>query len=186
MGMRVAVLDHGAYRAVTTIGDSGPIAFHELAVLVPVVPNGRDDSLHVRLSFVADSWRIDQVRLALEHRRPTTRRVAPTGAVTNASVQRADVLRDLKDADERYVVTGPGQSFTVRFAVGLGTAGPSRTYLLGAQGYYTEWVRGGWLKAATGRKFTPSDDVLFAAVANWRRRRDTFERAFYSTRIAVR
>ncbi len=53
MGMRVSVLDGNSYRRITRIGDSGPIAFHRMAVLVPAL-KAMDGLVHVRLSFVAD------------------------------------------------------------------------------------------------------------------------------------
>lgn len=186
MGMRVSIRDGAEYRAVGRIGDSGPIAFHDVAFLVPVPRGAAGDSMHVRLSFLADDWRIDQIRIATRYRRPTTRSILATEVVTRDPSQSGSALRDLRAADEGYVVTSPGQSFTIRFDVGKEPTAGTRTFLLASQGYYNEWVRGSWIKAASGMKFKPTDDALLDAIRRWRTQQSTLEREFYSTRVAVR
>lgn len=186
MGMRISVRDGAEYRSVGRIGDSGPIAFHDLAFMVPVPSGGVDDSVHVRLSFIVDDWRIDQIRVATQYRRPATRIVSAAAVTARDPSQSANALRDLREADEGYVVTSPGQSFTIRFNVGKQPAAGTRTFLLASQGYYNEWVRGSWIKAASGREFKPTDDALMEAVQRWRAQQPALEREFYSTRIAVR
>jgi hypothetical protein len=185
MGMRVAVRDGGTYRTVGRIGDSGPIAFHDVGFLVPVPRRNSTDNVHVRISFVADQWRIDQIQVATTYRRPSFRSVPASAVVTHDPSQGESALRDLREADEHYVVTSPGQSFIVRFEVGRGDGSP-RTFLLVSQGYYTEWVRGSWIKSASGQPFRATDQSIVAALASWRSRRQTLEQEFYSTRIATR
>jgi hypothetical protein len=185
MGMHVAVRDGATYRTVGRIGDSGPIAFHDVGFLVPVLRGKPGDNVHVRISFVADQWRIDQIQVAKSYRRPAFRTVPASEVVTRDPSQSDSALRDLREADEHYVVTSPGQSFVVRFDVGKGD-GRARTFLLASQGYYTEWVRGGWIKSASGQPFRTTDQSLVAALNSWRSERSTLERAFFSTRIATR
>ena len=185
MGMRIAVRDGGTYRTVGRIGDSGPIAFHDVGFLVPVSRATAGDNVHVRISFVADQWRIDQIQVAATYRRPSFRSVPASAIVTHDPSQSESALRDLREADEHYVVTSPGQSFIVRFEVGKGDGSP-RTFLLASQGYYTEWVRGSWIKSASGQPFKATDQSLVAALNRWRSERSTLEQEFYSTRIATR
>jgi predicted RNA-binding protein with TRAM domain len=185
MGMHVAVRDGGTYRTVGRIGDSGPIAFHDVGFLVPVPRANAGDNVHVRISFVADQWRIDQIQVATTYRHPTFRSVPASAIVTQDPSQNESALRDLREADENYVVTSPGQSFIVRFNVGKGDGSP-RTLLLASQGYYTEWVRGSWIKSASGRPFRATDQSLVAALNRWRSERSILEQEFYSTRIATR
>lgn len=185
MGMHVAVRDGGTYRTVGRIGDSGPIAFHDVGFLVPVPRGNPSDSVHVRISFVADQWRIDQIQVARSYRRPAFRTVPASEVVTRDPSQSDSALRDLREADEHYVVTSPGQSFVVRFDVGKGDGSP-RTFLLASQGYYTEWVRGNWIKSASGHPFRTTDQSIVAALDRWRSERSTLERQFFSTRIATR
>ncbi|MDQ6769957.1 MAG: hypothetical protein M3Z54_08220 [Gemmatimonadota bacterium] len=185
MGMRIAVRDGNTYRSVGRIGDSGPIAFHDVGFLVPVPSGYNEDNIHVRISFVADQWRIDQIQVATSYRHPAARRVQANEIVTRDASQNESALRDLRQADDHYLVTSPAQSFVVRYDVGKGDGKP-RTFLLASQGYYTEWVRGSWIKSASGQPFRTTDQSLVAALDRWRKERPTLEHQFYSTRIATR
>lgn len=185
MGMHVTVRDGGTYKNVGRIGDSGPIAFHDVGFLVPVPRANSGDKVHVRISFVADQWRIDQIQVATTYRRPSFRSVRASEVVTRDPSQKVAALRDLREADDHYVVTSPAQSFTVRFDVGIGDGTP-RTFLLASQGYYTEWVRGSWIKSASGQPFRTTDESLVAALDRWRSERFTLEQKFFASRIATR
>jgi hypothetical protein len=72
MGMTVSIWRDGEFRKVGRIGDQGPIAWSERAF---VLDAPRGDSLKIRLSFVADNWRIDQVRLAVDTQRGKVRTI---------------------------------------------------------------------------------------------------------------
>jgi hypothetical protein len=184
MGLRVYVWEDGGYRQVGRVGDTGPIAWKDVAVVVPV-PAG--DSLRVRLSFVTDGWRIDHVALATRVRRPAVRTI-PATRVTNAEGNEEPMaLHHLQVPDERYLQTTPGQRFTVHFETGDPDAREAHTYLLASQGYYTEWIRPSWIRAAPSpAPFRPSDDMLLTAIERWRSQRESFEEQFYNTRIPVR
>ena len=186
MGLGVAVWDKGRYREVARVRDTGPIAWKDLAVLIPV-PAG--DSLRVRLSFVADNWRIDRVAIAANARRPASRRIALAEAVGSDSAPDTAALASLRAADERYLQTSPGQRFTAAFDVGPPPppAEPARTFFLAAQGYYVEWIRRKWIES--GREataFRPSDAALLDAMKRWRSEQASFEGRFEATRIPVR
>ena len=58
--------------------------------------------------------------------------------------------------------------------------------MLASQGYYTEWVRGTWIKNASGKAFAPSDASLVDAIRDWRGKQPEMENQFYSTRISTR
>lgn len=181
-GVHVAVRDGDAWRTVGRVAEYGPIAWRDVAL---VIRAPAADSLRLRLSFVTDQWRIDRLAVAPRVRRPTVRTVplahatAPDGAVL------ADARAGLAEADERYLVTAPGQRFTATFDAGA--AGGARTFLLASQGYYTEWVRGGWM---AGRRdtatFTPSRGTLAVALRDWAVRRDSLEPLFFRARVPVR
>jgi hypothetical protein len=184
MGLRISVWEDGAYRQVARIGDTGPIAWKEVAAVVPVPPG---DSLRVRLSFVADAWRIDRVALAAGVRRPEARAI-PAGRATNADGEpEPAALLHLRSPDEQYLQTTPGQRFILHFPTGAGEARGPRTYLLASQGYYSEWIRPDWVRtAAEARPFRPTDEMLLEAIGRWRSRKEPFEEEFYATRIPVR
>lgn len=184
MGMRVSVFDGHGYRPIARLGDSGPIAFHRMAVLVPALRDS-GGKVQVRLSFVADDWRIDEIAVAESWRRPETRTVALSKAVTPDSKQDASTAKALLEPDEDYVITNPGQSFRAEFDVGKSAASP-RTWFLVSQGYYTEWVRAEWIKTASGKAFIPSNDALLGAIRGWRSKQESMETQFYNQRISVR
>jgi hypothetical protein len=185
MGMRIAVRDGGVYREVARFTDKGPIAFHDIAVVVPAV---EVDSVRIRLSFVSDDWRIDRLAISSSFRRPDVTRVQLAAVVGTDGALDSAALTSLRSADDRYLVTSPGQRFSARFSVSASEKPSPHTFFLVSQGYYTEWVRGGWLKrsTATSKPFAPTDSALAQAVASWRTQQKSLEQRFYSSRIPTR
>ncbi len=184
MGLRVQVLDGGAYREVGKVGEVGPIAWDRVAVPVPVI--GRD-SLHIRLYFVADAWRIDEVSLAADVRTTVPRRV-PLDDIASSSHHGPSSPMDVATApDDQYLITMPGTRFQARFDVGAEPDEGRRTYFLAAQGYYTEWIRRSWLEGVTvDSTFVPSETTLHAAMRRWQEVKPTFETEFETSKIPVR
>jgi len=184
MGMRISVLGEDGYHEVARFSDKGPIAFHDIAVVI-AAPKG--NNVHLRLAFVADDWRIDRIAISSAFNRPPTRRVALTSVIGSDEVADPAALKSLKSSDDNYLVTNPGQHFSARFTPGKLGADSVRTFLLVSQGYYTEWVRGAWLKkSAESKPFVPSDGALASALAGWRTRQEVLEQQFYSSRIPTR
>ena len=183
MGMAVEVWRDGAWRPVARVKDTGPVAWKELAV--PLATTGGD--LRVRLRFPADNWRIDRVALAHRVSRPTVR-VVPLAQVTSLD-GRADTaaMAGVLANDQQYLQTQAGQAFIARWDAGAAPAGRERSFLLGSQGYYVEWVRRGWI--ATHRDtttFRPGDAALRTAILRWREARGSLEEKFFATRVPVR
>lgn len=188
MGLKVEAWQDGRWVQVASVGDAGPIAWRRLAVPVARSGGPRDSRMRLRLSYVADQWRIDRVALATALRPPAVRRV-PVAAVGDASgaTSDADAVERLRAPDARYVMTTPGTRFYAHFAVGTPAPGETITTMVAAQGYYTEWVRGDWLRQARDpRPFVPHDSALDAALARWRATRTRMERDFDASRIPVR
>lgn len=182
MGMRVLVRDGAVYRAVTKIADTGPIAYHDVVVIVPA----RNEKTDVRLSFVADNWRVESIAYTVDFQR-TKWRVVPLSTVTRGGATEADAMRSLASADDRYLQTSPGQSFSAAFNAGVADLGTNRTFFLAAQGYYVEWMRSAWLSAPrSDQPFSPSNERLLAALKSWSAQRHDFEQRFYSSKIPVR
>ncbi len=185
MGMQIGVRGGPAgYREIAHLKDTGPVAWKDVAIVVPVLER---DSVRVRLSFPADNWRIDRVTVAATYRRPVPD-VHPLAAVIDAAGKADTTARASMDsADGRYLETTAGQRFAAAFDVGPAPAAGARTFLLASQGYYTEWVRRGWLAAPrAARTFVPSDSALAEAIARWRVTQDTLEARFMATRVPVR
>ena len=184
MGMRVEVLRAGEWEEVARLADTGPIAWTEVAV--PMVPPPGEDPIAVRLRFVADAWRVDRAALAASARRAHTVAHVPT-RVLDVDGQVLDGGRGAVAApDERYLETRPGDRFIVEFDVGAAAGSGDRRFLLSSQGYYTEWIRPGWVReaaAAEGTPPAPGDPMLREAMRRWADRRPGFERTFFESRI---
>lgn len=184
MGMSVQVRGDAGYRQITKIADTGPIAYHDVVVLVPMSAAGTAD---VRLSFVADNWRVESIAYATDFERTESRVLALAGVTSGDGSTHADAMRSLASADDRYLQTTPGQSFSITFDAGRASARVNRTFFLAAQGYYVEWMRAEWLEQPRTREpFAPSDERLLAALKSWAGQRDAFEQRFYSSKIPVR
>ena len=182
MTLRVQVLDGDSPRDVVRLADIGPIAFRELALMIPV--DRSQDSVRVRLSFTADHWRIDQVAFGPGARRVAARAVPVERAIDRDGAQRADVVEALREADGHALETRPTDRFYVEFETGA-TDEP-RTFLLGAQGYYIEWIRGDWLRRETHTgPFDPATVRMREVLDEWMRQREALEEQFHATRIPV-
>lgn len=185
MGMRISVRDGGEYRQVARFTDKGPIAFHDVAVVVPA-PAG--DSVRVRLSFVADDWRIDRVSIANTFSHARVRTIPLNAVIGSDGAADTAAFGSLSAADDRYLTTTPGQRFSARFSPGPISPDSVRTFMLASQGYYTEWVRGSWIEKRTTRAepFVASKASIARAIVRWRSKQADLERQFYSTAIPTR
>jgi len=189
MGMDVVVAagsgENSSYQVVAHVKDTGPIAWKDVAVVIPVLTR---DSVRIRLRFPADNWRIDRAVLAGRYRRVTAQ-VVPLVEVETPHFSQDAALASLRTADSRYVQTSPGERLTAVFRPSSPPAGraATRTFFVASQGYYIEWMRPGWLRAPLAdRVFVPSDSGLARAMTRWRGAQDSLETLFAATRIPVR
>ncbi len=184
-GLHVSVWQDGSYREVTRVPDAGPLAWHDVAAVVPV-PDG-ETTLRVRLSFVVDHWRIDRLAVSTSVR-PVEAREIPLSSVRGANNNaEREALSNMGAPDDRYLQTNPGQRFFADFRTGPAPAGGVRTFLLSSQGYYTEWIRGSWIQnASVSAPFAPSDEAVLTALRKWGSEREGFEKRFYSMRVPVK
>jgi hypothetical protein len=183
-GLHISVWRDGAYREIARVPDSGPIDWHDVAALIPAVEG--EKLLRIRLSFLADQWRIDRVGVASEERDATPRVIQISEVSGSGGHADNSALESLSAPDSRYLQTNPGDRFFVDFNVGRPLAGQSRTFLLSSQGYYTEWIRGAWIQTASAKEpFKPTDEALLAAVRHWAATRESFEERFVKDRVPV-
>jgi hypothetical protein len=205
MGMRLSVdgvplPTDEPYEGHARLGDIGPIAFRDVAVVLPR-PVTRDGRARVRLRFVADNWRMDEVRVAGLVSRPAFRTLAvdsvivPTPATGPGPISQQRAVTAVATADERYFETRPGQRMTLVFApdeshavrAPVAADASTATYLIAWQGWYREWLRASWLATPTRTTpFVPGDAAVLTALRSWSAKQAEFERAFYSTSIPVR
>lgn len=180
MGMTISVWRDGRFRKVGRIRDQGPIAWSE-RILILDAPEG--NTVRVRLSFVADNWRIDQVALAIDAERGKVRTIPVTTARTPEMV-RPDIPEFLARADDTYLITRPGESVHIGFDVG--ESNQPRTFFLASEGYYMEWMRSEWLTEEHRKKFEPTVDALMRSLELYAQKRDTYRDQFESIKVSVR
>lgn len=184
MGLEVSVLGPEGWNSITRLADRGPLAWDEVAIRLPV-PEG--DELRIRLSFLADEWRIDFAELAAEvaFAEPNTAsfvHVAPIEGFHDP-----ELATRIAQADEDYLVTHPSEALSLESAP-LGTySSDKRTFFLSSQGYYTEWIRPDWIRSANPpEEFRPSGETVVRLMEQWLREKDEFQMRFFETRIPVR
>lgn len=182
LGMQVSVPVGREFHPVGRIGDSGPVAWKDVAI---VVPAPRHEPARVRLSFPADAWRIDRIA-AGAFRRPEAVIVPLTEVRDAAGEVSPGMLSALAAPDTRYVETSASDHFTAFFRTGTDTAGTT-TWFLAWQGYYIEWMRRAWLtQDREMTPFVPGDAAMSDALHRYRSTRDSTERRFYATRVPLR
>ncbi len=183
MGMRIAVWDGDRFKNVMSVPDTGPIAWNEVAIPLPEI---QSDKLRLRLSFIADNWRIDQIGLATDMRFGKAGKIPVTDVRSASGDELGRARMNLSAADDTYVVTYPGQYLRLRFDIGKPRADVVRTWFLAAEGYYIEWMRKEWLETSSAAAFSPGDEALLAALKLWEPQRDAFRERFESTKVSVR
>lgn len=183
-GLRVEIWDGKRYQEVDRVLEVGPIAWKQVAVPIKI-PKAVDETVKVRLTFIADAWRIDQVAFAETIQEGTFRVIPPTALLNTDRVEQP--LEPILRPDGERLITIAGQRYWVRFDAGLHNDGMQRTYFIAGLGYYTEWIRGDWVREhGNGPTFKASDQTLLAAMAKWRMVKDDFEARFESSKIPVR
>ena len=151
---------------------------------MPATADG--DSVHIRLTFLVDEFRIDQLLVSSDVR-PVEPRTVPVSRVLDGDGSpRADVRDLLLRADDRRLQTWPGQRFIAEFDVGRDMPSMQRSYFVAAQGYYVEWMRGSWLKAHQSSKpFAPWNEPIAPMLQRWLQTRDSLENTFFRQRVPI-
>jgi hypothetical protein len=188
MGLRISVRDGDGWREVARLADTGPIAWEEVAVRIPV---DRGEEVHVRLTFLVDEWRIDYAALGAGTERATVSGlpVSTIGRIDSPSADEA-ARRLLSEPDEDYLITTPGTALALEIEPSRELVRGERTFFLSSQGYYTEWIRPDWLRSSMDEEeraeFRPSAEVIEELMARWLAQREDYEVRFHDTRIPVR
>src|ERR1051326_7561797 len=185
IGMRVSVLtnDGREQRQIVRLVDFGPAAWRDVAVIIPA--KAEHDSVHVRLAFLADAFRIDRVQVFGDLRELAPRSVPIARVLDRDGKLRPDAREMLLRTDDQQLQTWPGHEFKLEFDVGRERAGITRTYFVAAQGYYTEWMRSRWLATDSTTDFAPWSKPLAPILRHWLITRDSLEQTFFRQRVPI-
>ncbi len=180
-GLEVQVRDaHGAWAAVDTLGETGPLATD---VQLARLPRGDGGPYQVRLNLVRGMWRVDWVALATLGARVEPMRLEPV-SVARSDAPRADLLADA--GADRTLVTTRGDSYVYEYRLPADPAGLE--LFLESRGYYLEWMREEWrpdenpMRAA--RMFLDPAGALRELAPEFKRREASMENLFWSSRYA--
>lgn len=180
-GLRVLVREGKEWRQVVRLMDFGPVAWRTVAALLTDLPHG--DTTHVRLAFAPDEFQIDRIGVTADLRRVEPRKLPLARVVSSQGSLRADAHDFLGKADDRHLVTEPGNRFYAEFDAGRATE--TRTFLIAADGYYVEWLRPSWVATSVAAEpfstRTTKQDIL----RSWMKSKDSLEARFFKDRVPV-
>jgi len=185
LGLRVSVVtnDGREQRQIVRLVDFGPAAWRDVAVVVPATAD--HDSVHVRLAFLADAFRIDHLQVFGDLRELAPRSVPIARVLDRDGKLRPDAREVLLRTDDLQLQTWPGHEFKLEFDVGGDRTGIARTYFIAAQGYYTEWMRGRWLATDSTTDFAPLRKPVAPILQRWLITRDSLEQTFFRQRVPI-
>ncbi|MGB9588590.1 MAG: hypothetical protein ACPL7O_10470, partial [Armatimonadota bacterium] len=187
-GIAVSIHQDGKWVKHSTIRDVGPITWKYVATEIPVKQTGE---VHVRLSSFPDNVAIDYVGFSFDKEETDGIQIEEISAkqiFDNTGTERDDIISDLLFDDERYLVTNPGDSYRLQFNVKAQEAS-ELTLFVSSKGYYTEWIRGSWLRVPNAAyRFDLSDTqgTLSWLVKSWLQSKDEMEQKFFQSRIPIR
>ena len=187
-GIHVEMEAEGEWKEIALIRDPGPIGWKEVAV---EIPSREGTEIRLRLRFFPDNFMIDRAGFDLSLAGTdgiSLAPVAPVRVVDNEGVSRPEIPALLQSEDERFLVTNPGESYRFFYQIPP-SPGHETTLAIASAGYYTEWVRGDWLRAPRGDRgfdLLDIDHTLDALASAWRSSRDEVEEEFLHSRIPVR
>jgi len=187
-GVQVFVEHDGEFELAERISDTGPIAWKETAVQIPVDPGKK--TVRVRFAFLPESWAIDWI--GYDDQRYDVSELtgfAPAAATNNRETDNRSIVRLLGKDDDDYLPTYPGTIVHLTFEAPAARNPGARTFFVWSKGYYIEWVRGEWLKAR--------DDVIVFDIRDpqkisrdladfWRQKRSAIKEQFYVQKIPLR
>jgi len=183
-GMRISARSGKGFRDLAWLRDTGPIAWHDVAIELPVT---KDDTCFLRLDFLPDNWMIDWVGVSFDNPRRAQVREIACEEVREADGKESDAERALLLVnDGRYLVTTPGVCRYLTFRPEPTPAGLEREYFVRSGGYYLEWLRNEWLRSEPLGWFQPRDQALTELGVRWLEKKPELERRFFEARVPVR
>lgn len=183
-GLRIQVFDGKQFDEAVRIGDTGPIAWHQVAAELPAPPG---EVALLRFSFLPDNWAIDWIGISFDENEDfRVRQIVCSEIADRAGNSQADLIALIKKKDDRYLVTYPGESYLLKFKVNPEPEGRRRTYFLKSRGFYVEWLRREWLTQNDGeaQRFELNDQAIMRTAQLWLAKKPRFEREFFESKIA--
>lgn len=187
-GIKIYRHDSDKWTFLGKVGDGGPINWKESAVSVGC--NGKEE-IELKLEFVSDNIMIDYLSFDYPPENSNDlvfEKLSPVITSTNLKQDLDEILTLINSTDTNYLVTEPGDYLELKYEVKPVT-GKKITFIIESGGFYTEWIRGNWIKNATGSyRFNIFDlkGTFSELVHSWIKNKDNLEELFFKTRIPIR
>lgn len=166
--------------------DAGPLNWKYCVQEIPVY-NGE---INIRLKFVPDNFMIDYIAFDFEQINADIQslEIYPYEILDNDGNPRGEVIELLRNDDDNYLITNPGESYRLHYNIEKSNE-CEQTVFIDSKGYYTEWIRGSWLKNNNADfKFNLYDvqGTLAYLAKNWLENKNLLETEFFKTRVPVK
>lgn len=187
-GVAVKVDRNGEWIQKAAIADVGPLVWKTVAVIIPVESPGEQ---WVRFQFVPDNFMIDMIAFDPSpngNQSLLVEEIGPSEVKDNSGVLRNDVMSLIENDDDRYLITNPGESYRFVYPV-TKLPGSEVSIFVRSKGYYTEWIRGGWVRDLhQGYQFDLSEPrkTLHYLAVRWLEEKKEIEAKFFDARIPVK
>ncbi len=187
-GLHIQMFDGEKYKEVIRISDTGPIAWHQEAVELPVPDR---NIAQLRFSFLPDNWFIDWIGVSFDRNENYSINTIACSELTDYKGNRRDSLIALfKKKDKDYFVTYPGESYLLKFKAGDVPEGMRRSYFVKSRGFYIEWLRKEWLtKTKLERKELKlefNDETIIKTAQLWIEKKPQYDKKFYESKLPSR
>ena len=182
-GMDVEIAESGRYEKKAHFADTGPIAWHQQAVEIRTAGSG---TARIRLSFLPDNAAVDWIAVSFDDCGAAHLNAAPFAGIYGREGSRRDSLAArLRDGDDAFLITHPGDCFRFDYATGETPPGLSRSYFLKSRGFYIEWIRRDWLEnPPDASPFAMNDESIRQTAVLWMEKKARYERDFFQSRFA--
>jgi hypothetical protein len=135
--VKVSVWDGSKWSPAGVIRPEASVASFARCVRLNLSGFGKD-SLRVRLSSLADVWKIDAVQLDVTTAVPLEPVEVPL--VSASGPGKRDVAEIIRSSDQRYLSVLPSEKIELTYQALSARPGKKMVYALNVQGYLHEWV----------------------------------------------
>jgi len=190
-GIRIQEWKDGRWQPLVQLSDAGPLNWKTVAVDVPVSSSGE---IRLRLQFFPDNFMIDAIGFDLDPAAADSVSrfcLSPSSIRDHALRPRPEIAALLDKDDGDYLVTEPGDSFVLDYELPTPPADGqrARSLAVASKGYYTEWIRGSWVRndpTAAPFRLTDIGPTVRRLAESWLRNRELLEKEFFRARIPLR
>lgn len=187
-GLHILIFNGKSYEEITRIPDTGPLAWHDVAVKVPIINHS---DVRIRIQFLPDNWMIDLIHVSFDGKYARNIEQLTCYKMTDFDDnEKTEFLDLIKENDKRYLLTFPGENYNLQFKLPNTTNGMKRTFFLNSKGYYIEWLREDWFKnkniVSDNSNFKLNEDAIINTARLWIQKKEKFEHQFFNSKFSIK